>query len=440
MVEDDTVPNESNDPLSDEDRLQLTELMSLCTTLQSKVHDLEQTKSSQELKNKSLERRVKKLEKSKKKGAHKLKRLYMGRSIADIDDDADITLVDEVQGRRDEGNEEMFDVELDLAGEEVVVEEVIAEKVTKVIAEKVVEKEIAEEMSLNDDEITLAQTLQKPKSTPKAKGVAPKAKRVTISEPSETHVPIIQKQTNLAKGKAKMIEPEKPLKRKDKILLHEEEAIRLQVIFDEEANMAEEEAQKEAKLLQAEEQEELSIEEKSKLFVELMEKRKKHFAAKRTEEKRSKPPTKAQKRKTMSTYLKNMDGMDSAEEAKKLEGTSKRAGDEIERKSRKKQKINDDEEIAKLQDLIEITPDEEEVAVNAIPFASKPPVIMDYGIYKEGIVGYYKITRADGFDTLYRVFSVLLHSFDREDLETLWKLVKARHGENRPTEGYERVV
>ncbi|GKG52959.1 hypothetical protein Tco_0550071, partial [Tanacetum coccineum] len=59
---------------------------------------------------------------------------------------------------------------------------------------------------------------------------------------------------------------------------------------------------------QAEEQEELSIEEKSKLFVELMEKRKKHFAAKRAEEKMSKPPTKAQKRKTMSTYLKNMDG------------------------------------------------------------------------------------------------------------------------------------
>ncbi|GKC48389.1 hypothetical protein Tco_1066111, partial [Tanacetum coccineum] len=219
------------------------------------------------------------------------------------------------------------------------------------------------------------------------------------------------------------------------------------------------------------EQEELSIEEKSKLFVELIEKTKKHFAAKKAEEKRSKPPTKAQKRKTMSTYLKNMDGwklhqlkgksyneveklfdqamtrinnfvgMDSAEEAKKLEGTSKSAGDEIERKANKKQKIDDDDdEIANLQALIEITPDEEEVAVNAIPLASKPPVIVDYGIYKEGRVGYYKITRADGFDTLYRVFSMLLHSFDREDLETLWKLVKARHGENRPTEGYKSIM
>ncbi|GKD50542.1 hypothetical protein Tco_1279518 [Tanacetum coccineum] len=200
-----------------------------------------------------------------------------------------------------------------------------------------------------------------------------------------------------------------------------------------------------------------------------MEKRKRHFVAKRVEEKRNKHATKAQKRKTMSTYLKNMDGwkldqlkgksyneveklfdqamarinnfvgMDSAKEAKKLEGTSKRASDETERESRKKQKM-DDEEIAKLQALIEINSDEEEVPINAIPLATKPPAIVDYSIYKEGRVGFYKITRADGLDTIFRVFSVLLYSFDREDLETLWKLAKARHGDTMPNERYERVL
>ncbi|GJW47140.1 hypothetical protein Tco_0078786 [Tanacetum coccineum] len=60
--------------------------------------------------------------------------------------------------------------------------------------------------------------------------------------------------------------------------------------------------------MQAEEQEELSIEEKSNLFVQLLEARKKHFAAMRAQEMRNKPPTKAQKRNTMSTYLKNMAG------------------------------------------------------------------------------------------------------------------------------------
>ncbi|GKA55354.1 hypothetical protein Tco_0754303, partial [Tanacetum coccineum] len=39
-----------------------------------------------------------------------------------------------------------------------------------------------------------------------------------------------------------------------------------------------------------------------------MNKRKKHFAMLRAEEKRRKPPTKAQKRNLMSTYLKNVGG------------------------------------------------------------------------------------------------------------------------------------
>ncbi|GKG24948.1 hypothetical protein Tco_0395576, partial [Tanacetum coccineum] len=64
-----------------------------------------------------------------------------------------------------------------------------------------------------------------------------------------------------------------------------------------------------AQQMQEEEQKQLSIEEKSKLFVQLLEARKKHFAAMRAnQEKRNKPPTKAQKRNTMSTYLKNMTG------------------------------------------------------------------------------------------------------------------------------------
>ncbi|GJY78251.1 retrovirus-related pol polyprotein from transposon TNT 1-94 [Tanacetum coccineum] len=44
------------------------------------------------------------------------------------------------------------------------------------------------------------------------------------------------------------------------------------------------------------------------LFQQLLEKRRKHFAAKRAEKKRNKPPTKAQQRKIMCTYLKNTEG------------------------------------------------------------------------------------------------------------------------------------
>ncbi|GKA89578.1 hypothetical protein Tco_0811390 [Tanacetum coccineum] len=52
----------------------------------------------------------------------------------------------------------------------------------------------------------------------------------------------------------------------------------------------------------------------------------------------------------------------------------------------------------------------------------------------------YKIIRADGSSKIYLVFSQLLKEFDREDLENLWRLVKAKHGNTRPEEAYERVL
>ncbi|GJY91094.1 hypothetical protein Tco_0506290 [Tanacetum coccineum] len=63
-----------------------------------------------------------------------------------------------------------------------------------------------------------------------------------------------------------------------------------------------------AERLQTREQDELTDEEKARLFADLLEKRQKHFAALRAKEKRNKPPTKAQKKSTMSTYLKHMGG------------------------------------------------------------------------------------------------------------------------------------
>nr|GEW22691.1 hypothetical protein [Tanacetum cinerariifolium] len=59
--------------------------------------------------------------------------------------------------------------------------------------------------------------------------------------------------------------------------------------------------------LQEEEQKDLTIKEKSRLFVKIMDKRKKHIAKLKAEEKRRKPPTKAQNRNQMCVYL-NMAG------------------------------------------------------------------------------------------------------------------------------------
>ncbi|GJR27518.1 hypothetical protein Tco_1103750 [Tanacetum coccineum] len=89
---------------------------------------------------------------------------------------------------------------------------------------------------------------------------------------------------------------------------------------------------------------------------------------------------------------------------------------------------------------MKIVPDEEEVAIDAIYLATKPPSIVDLKIIKEGKIGYYQIIRADENSKRYPSMIQMLKSFDMEDLETLWKLVKAKHGSTRPEEGYKRVL
>nr|GEV28188.1 hypothetical protein [Tanacetum cinerariifolium] len=103
-------------------------------------------------------------------------------------------------------------------------------------------------------------------------------------------------------------------------------------------------------------------------------------------------------------------------------------------------KINDDKETTKLQQLVKIIPDEERVAIDAIPLAVKPPSIVDWKIQKEGKKSYYKIIKANGSSKIYLIFSHMLKDFNREDVETLWKLVKAKYGSTRPEGDYERVL
>ncbi|GKF27764.1 hypothetical protein Tco_0094106 [Tanacetum coccineum] len=214
------------------------------------------------------------------------------------------------------------------------------------------------------------------------------------------------------KGKAIMIEPEVPLKRKDQVALDEDLARNLQAQLEaelieeerlarkkeEEANIAlieswdNTQAMMEADFelaqrLQTEEQGEITIEERSRLFVELMNKRKKHFAMLRAEEKRRKPPTKAQKRNQIEEKAKGS--------RKKMLGR-KKAGKEQQQESSKKQRMKDDKETdehgevevddeAELKKYLVIVKDDD-IAIDAIPLATKPPVIVEYKLLKEGIM------------------------------------------------------
>ncbi|GJZ14575.1 hypothetical protein Tco_0550252 [Tanacetum coccineum] len=98
---------------------------------------------------------------------------------------------------------------------------------------------------------------------------------------------------------------------------------------------------------------------------------------------------------------------------KRDEGSTKRVGTELEQEVAKKQKIDDakvddDQEEARMKELINIVLDEEEVAINAIPLATKPPCIVDWKIIKEGKISKFQIVRGDGSSKRYPLTPVTI--------------------------------
>ncbi|GJS00527.1 hypothetical protein Tco_0317035 [Tanacetum coccineum] len=174
--------------------------------------------------------------------------------------------------------------------------------------------------------------------------------------------------------------------------------------------------------------------------MELMEKRRKHFAALRAQEKRNRPPTKAQNRTQMSTYLKHMGrytykqlkgknfdeiqklfdkemkrvntfvamGSEVQEsKEKKVEGSEetakgskkkmlrrKRAGKEQQQESSKKQRMEEDKDSDEVEEVSKddegelmkhlVIKKDEDITIKAIPLDTKLPVIIDYKLHKEG--------------------------------------------------------
>nr|GEU81984.1 hypothetical protein [Tanacetum cinerariifolium]GEW35306.1 hypothetical protein [Tanacetum cinerariifolium] len=98
-----------------------------------------------------------------------------------------------------------------------------------------------------------------------------------------------------------------------------------------------------------------------------------------------------------------------------------------------------DQEVEEIKLYIRIVPDED-IKTNGIPLATKPLMIVEYKIVKEGKISTYLIVRANGSTNRYTLMIKLLENIDREDLETLWKLVKDKYENTRLKEDYERVL
>nr|GEU79168.1 hypothetical protein [Tanacetum cinerariifolium] len=401
----------SNDPpllrfntlRSGEDRLKLDELMELYTQLQSRVLALETTKTNQALEIGGLKRMVKKLEKKTNKRTHKLSRLY---KIGVLDD-----------------------------------EEVIAEKEVSTVDPVTTAGEVVTTVGVKVSDAAATPTISMDDST-LAKALATlKSKKPMGSKD---------------KGKAKMIEPEKPLKKKDQIMIDEEVArnleAQLQAELEEEERLARQKEEKAnmaliaewddvqammdadhelAERLQAEEQGELTIagraEGSSKRAGEELEsdKSKKQMLDEEVEVEEDNDQEEAEMKMYMNKSFEEvqkafenimswinlfvpMEKARAEGSETRVEGISKRAGEELESEKSKKQKLDghveveedNDQEDAEMKMYTKIISDDE-IAIDAIHLATKPPIIVDWKIINKGKISSYHLIRADGSSNRY---------------------------------------
>nr|GEV65829.1 DNA-directed RNA polymerase II subunit RPB7 [Tanacetum cinerariifolium] len=392
--DEDNVPTPSSDPLPNgEDSYTLHELMVFCTSLQ------EQRKPSSRGLRRLMKigsgRRVKTTLENDSLGTQE-DTSKQGRMIEEIDQDDEIALDADTQGRKND--DEIFRVD-DLTGEEVVT--TAADKVSA-----------APTTDVTEDDITMAQALTALKSVkPTIPAAAtkvttavltPRAKGIVFHKQKQSHIPIVFSSKD--KGKAKIIEPDVPIKKKYHIRMDEEyakqleaeeqEATRLnRAQQDEKANISWDNTQAMmeadsllAERVQAREREEFFEVQKARLLVKLIGKRKKHFAAFRAQERINKPPTKAQMREAQKSSRKEAQ-----------ESSTNRTAKSHESYMSKKQKVDENvdpvvDDTEELKKCMEIVPD-------------------------------------DGDE-----------NFNREDVEVMWAIVKDRFKKEKPVEDMDNLL
>ncbi|GJV81542.1 hypothetical protein Tco_1517412, partial [Tanacetum coccineum] len=282
----------------------------------------------------------------------------------------------------------------------------------------------------------------------------------------------IRKSAAKDKGKGKMDESEN-VKTKTKFQQEQERldfkaAVRLQAELNEEGR------QRIAKRLQAEEREKYTKAEQARMLAELINQRKRYFAAQRAKERRNKPPTQAQQRTYMSNYIKHMGGYTlqqlrgySFDEIKTLfettmrsvntfvpiesevdkavpelaAGSSKRAAEEeLDQESSKRHKTDESLELAKeprdkeadelsqeeLQQMMKIVPEQ---GMNVETLQTKYPII-DWEIYIEGTRNLVKEkfnSTEPTYDKEREIWVELKRLFEPDTDDKLWKLQNHIH-------------
>ncbi|GJZ96338.1 hypothetical protein Tco_0668672 [Tanacetum coccineum] len=294
------------------------------TIAQTRVLDLEKTKTSQHNEIASLKRRVKKLEKKNRSRTHNLKRSYKVGLTARVESSRDEESLGEDASKQGRINAIIAD-----------------EEITLVSVQDDADKEMFDVDALN-------------------------GKEVFVAGQNENDIEEVVDD----KGKGIMIEEHvKPMKKKDLIRLDEEVALKLQAEFDEEERLAREKPKK--------------VEESNIALIETWDD----------------IQTKIDADHQLAKRLQNMEGY----------------------------KLND----LKLKDFDSI----QEMFDRAF---KRVNTFEDFRT--ELVEGKEKRMKKKTIDAIPLAVNHMLKSFDREDLETLYKLVKAKYESTRPMEDLDLVL
>nr|GEW94309.1 hypothetical protein [Tanacetum cinerariifolium] len=389
-----------------------------------------------------------------------IRRMHPNRGIiADIDANKDVTLKEvevekttkvekdaDVQGRLEESQARVYHIDLEHANKVLSMQDDEPEPVE---LQEVIEVVTTAKLMT---EVVTAATTTITAATTNITAVAPiivatitdvpsaarRRKGAVIRDPVKTAGPSIiihSEPKSKDKGKGIMVEEPKPLKKQAQIEQDEAYARKLEAELNKNINWDD-------------------------VIKQVKETGKQDNVVLRYQALKRKPQTKAQARKNMMVYLKNMarfkmdyfKGMryddihpifkkffnsnvahleKSKEHLEEEESRAlKRQSESLEEKAVKKQKS--DEEVEELKKYLQIVPnDDDDVYTKATPFARNVSVV-DYEIYSENNKPSYKIIRDDGSHQLFLSFLSLLRNFDREYLEVLWKLVQEIFASSKP--------
>nr|GEV56977.1 putative ribonuclease H-like domain-containing protein [Tanacetum cinerariifolium] len=426
----------------------LQEALDTCAALTRRVEHLEHEKVAQNLEITKLKIRLKKLERANK-----------GRMIDELDKDEgavlmnekeeteevkDITSDAQVEGR----HAEIYQIDMDHAAKVLSMQEdepEIQEAVEVVTTAKLITEVVAvvsEIVNVTAVVPTVTTAIIPTVTAAPVKVDVPSTRRrrgVVIRDPEEESSAKTPTETKSKdKGKGIMVKEPKPIKKKQQVELDAAYARKLQEELNQDIDW------------------EVAIDH-------VKQKAKENPYVQRYQVMKKRPQTEAQARRNMMMYLKNTAGfkldyfkgmsyddirpifeakfnsnieflLKSKEQIKKEENRVIASINETSaQKATKRRRLNEEaEDVEELKQHLEIVPDkDDDVYIEATPLARKVPV-MDYQIIHLTTNLTTKIIRADGTHQLYVSFITLLKNFDREDLESMWSIVKERFSTLKP--------